>query len=330
MSLKILKAGILDSIQDLGRYGYQYQGINPTGVMDKFAASVANAMVGNNFQDPVLELHFPASVFLFDQQAIIALSGADFNATINGDPIPVNRTVLVNKSSILQFHSIKDKARCYMAIHGGFLIDKWLNSYSTNLKAEAGGMKGRKLKKDDVIELHINLSISKQLVDDDFKILSWKANDEWDNYKKEILILPGPEWNWLDKHSRQLLISGLFSITANSDRMGYRLKGKILQTISKDELISSAVCFGTLQLLPDGQLIILMADHQTTGGYPRVANIITAHLPRLAQMNPGEKIYFRITDQATAEKLLIKQKLHLRQLQNACKLRLENFIHEIN
>lgn len=331
MSLRILKAGILDSIQDMGRFGFQHQGINPTGAMDKFAASVANTLVGNTSTEAVLELHFPASDLLFDQPAIIALTGADFNATINGEPVPVNQPLLINKSSILQFHSRKEKARCYLAIHGGFNIGKWLNSFSTNLKAEAGGVEGRKLKKDDLIELTSKLNFQKSISDDDFKILPWKTNQAWDDDEgKEILILHGNEWDWLDKRSQQLLLSDSFAITGNSDRMGYRLKGELLQTISKEELVSSAICFGTIQLLPDGQLIILMADHQTTGGYPRVANIISAHLPRLAQMNAGEKINFRMTDQATAENLLIKQKLHLLQLQNACKLRLENFIHEIN
>ena len=331
MSLRILKAGILDSIQDCGRFGYQHQGINPTGAMDKFAASVANALVGNALNEAVLELHFPASVFLFDQPAVIALTGADFQATINGESVPINQPLLINKSSILQFHSRKEKARCYLALHGGFIIDKWLDSFSTNLKAEAGGLEGRKLKKDDQIELNSKIDLSNFINDEDFKILPWKANQAWHEYDDtEIFILHGNEWDWLDKDSQQQLLSGSFIISNNSDRMGFRLKGKALQTISNEELVSSAICFGTVQLLPDGQLIILMADHQTTGGYPRVANIISAHLPRIAQMNAGEKISFRITDQFMAEKLFIKQKLHLLQLQNACRFRLENFIHEIN
>ena len=331
MSLTILKGGMLDTIQDAGRFGYQHLGINPTGTMDRFAASIANALVGNRPDEAVIELHFPASVFLFDQQAIIALAGADFNATINGEPIPINQTLLINKSSILQFQTKKNKARCYIAVKGGFKINKWLNSSSTNLKAEAGGLKGDRFKKDDVIELNSEFDLSNILGTNDFKILAWKANDGWsENEQNEILLLPGNEWDWLDKNSKEKLVSGSFSISSNSDRMGYRLKGEILTTTINEELVSSAICFGSIQLLPDGQLIILMADHQTTGGYPRVATIISAHLSQVAQMNAGEKIRFRFTDQATAEKLFMKQKLHLLQLQNACKLRLENFIHEIN
>jgi antagonist of KipI len=112
--------------------------------------------------------------------------------------------------------------------------------------------------------------------------------------------------------------------------MGYRLTGEPLKPINKTELVSSAVCFGTIQLLPDGQLIILMADHQTMGGYPRIGNIITAHLHRLAQMKTGEQVHFKITSQVIAENLLLKQQLHLHQLKIACKLKLEQFIHENN
>jgi len=331
MSLRILKAGILDSFQDMGRYGFQNLGINPTGSMDKYSASIANMLVGNNPGDALLEMHFPASVFLFDQSAVIALAGADFNASINGEFIPVHKPIIINKSSVLQFHYIKNNARCYMAVKGGFKVDKWLNSDSTNLKVEAGGFEGRRLKKDDTIELNNKNDFSKIPGEHDFKILPWKANEKWnENEQNEILVLPGNEWDWLDADSQKKFLSGSFSISNNSDRMGYRLTGDVLQKITTDELISSAVCFGTIQLLPDGQLIILMADHQTTGGYPRIGHIITADLPRLAQMKAGDKIRFAFTDQKTAEELFIKQQQYLLQLQNACNFRIENFIHENN
>jgi len=331
MSLKILKAGILDTIQDLGRFGYQHLGINPTGVMDKYAACIANVLVGNPPEEAVIEMHFPAPVFLFDQPAIIALAGADFNASINGEPVPINQPLIINKSSVLQFHSIKNKARCYMALKGGFNINKWLNSYSTNLKAGVGGINGAKLNKDDSVQLNDSADCSKILGTDDFKILPWKANEIWDTAEtKEIFVLPGHEWDWLNEDSQKRFLSKPYSVTNKSDRMGYQLKGEILQTMDKKELVSSAVCFGSIQLLPDGQLIILMADHQTTGGYPRPGYIISAHLSRLAQMKAGDKIHFVFTTQKNAEELLINQQQHLLQLQNACNFRLENYIHENN
>jgi len=218
-----------------------------------------------------------------------------------------------------------------MAVKGGFKCTKWLNSYSTNLKAEAGGIEGRKLLKDDVIELIDKYDFLKILGDNDFRILPWKANESWDEINNnEIFVLPGPEWDWLDVGTQQKFLSATFDITNNSDRMGYRLSGEVLHSVKKEELISSAVCFGTIQLLPDGQLIILMADSQTTGGYPRIGTVISAHLSRLAQLKPGEKIKFSFADHPVAESLILKQQLHLLQLQNACTFRLENFILENN
>ena len=328
MSLKILKAGMLDSIQDVGRYGFQHLGINATGVMDKYAAAIANILVGNDPRKAVIEMHFPAASFLFEHSAMIALSGGDFNASINGKPIPINHAVIVNKNTTLQFHSPINKSRCYLAIKGGMKISKWLNSYSTNLKAEAGGFGGRRLLKDDIIELNEAFATNK-IDENNFKILPWKANEDFGiDPEAELMVVKGSEWEWLDIASQEKFLKNPFFISHNSDRMGYRLASEPLHSITKTELVSSAVSFGTIQLLPDGQLIILMADHQTTGGYPRLGNIISAHLSMLAQMKAGDKIHFKFTDHQTAESLLLKQQQHLLQLEIACKLRLENFIHE--
>jgi len=330
MSLKILKAGMLDTIQDLGRQGYQQVGINPTGAMDQYAAAIANILIGNHPNEPVIEMHFPAATILFEHPAMISLSGADFNVSINENPVPINHPVLVNKNTTLQFHSPKNKSRCYLAIKGGMKLPKWLNSYSTNLKAEAGGFSGRRLLKDDVIELN-ELTYSIQPDENDFKILPWKANEDFGiEYPGQLMVLPGAEWEWLDASSQEKFLKNPFFISHNSDRMGYHLASEPLHSTTKSELVSSAVSFGSIQLLPDGQLIILMADHQTTGGYPRLGNIISVHLPMLAQMKAGDKIRFNFTDHQAAESLLLKQQQHLLQLEIACKLRLENYIHEMS
>ncbi len=324
MSLKILKAGMLDTIQDMGRFGFQQFGINPSGAMDKYAAAIANVLVGNGQNEAVIELHFPAPAIFFEESALIALSGADFDANINGRSIPLDQPAIINQGRTLQFRSLKNKTHCYLAIKGGIRINSWLNSYSTNIKAEAGGYSGRRLLKDDVLEL--NDEKSYDLPDeDDFKILPWKANEESGKSSSiELMIIKSNEWDWLDETSQEKFLNNPFYVSPNSDRMGYRLDSEPLSSSIKTELISSAVNFGTIQLLPDGQLIILMADHQTTGGYPRLGNIISTHLPKLAQMKTGEEVRFRFTDNETAEDLLIKQHQHLLQLEIACKLKLEN------
>ncbi len=325
MSIKIIKAGILDTIQDNGRYGHQHIGVNPTGAMDKYAMQVTNILVGNKPGEAVIEMHFPASVFMFTQAALIALGGADFSASINGEPVPGLHPILVGKNDVLQFHTPVNGARAYMAVAGGLAIDKWMNSYSTHLKAKAGGYNGRNMQKDD--ELYFRMPSSFSEKQNDFTILPWQADTHWGDVSKEVLLLPGNEWDRLTTESKENFTMTSFVITQQSDRMGYRLNNIPFPVMTNEEVVSSAVSFGTIQLLPDGKLIILMADHQTTGGYPRVAHVISAHHSRMAQMKAGDKIHFKLTGQQTAEELLIKQQQHLLQLQNACTFRLEEYFH---
>ena len=325
MSLKIIKAGILDTIQDNGRYGNQHLGINPTGAMDKYAMQIANMLVGNKPGEAVIEMHFPAAVFMFTQSALIALGGADFSASINGEPVPNLHTIAVGKNDVLQFHKPVNGARAYLAVAGGLELDKWMNSYSTHLKAKAGGYHGRNLRKDDELFLRQPFFLSEQ--QNDVVVLPWQADTKWTDGDKEILVLPGNEWDNLTNESKENFTMTSFVITQQSDRMGYRLSNIPLHSLTKDEVVSSAVSSGTIQLLPDGGLIVLMADHQTTGGYPRLAHVISAHHSKLAQMKAGDKIQFRFTNQQTAEDLLIKQQQHLLQLQNACTFRLEQYFN---
>lgn len=328
MNLRIIKSGVLDTIQDQGRYGWQHLGINPAGAMDRFSAHLANSLVGNDAGQPVIELHFPAAAFFFERPALIAVSGADFNAALNGEDIPPGQPVLVNKYSILQFQRLNRGARAYLAIEGGLEIDQWLNSYSTHLKASAGGHLGRSLQTDDEIRLGSAINWEPYLGRKEFYLLPWHASSDWEKQPSaEINILPGKEWVRLTEASQSQLTEQTFTLTPQSDRMGYRLQGEPLELASKEEMVSTAVNFGTLQLLPNGQLIILMADHQTTGGYPRVGHVISAHHSRLAQLRPGEPVRFKFTDHQHAEELFIQQQRHLQQVRNACQLKLEQFIH---
>jgi len=328
MSLRIIKAGLLDTVQDLGRYGYQHLGINPGGVMDRFASTTANMLLGNDLNEAVIEMHFPAPAFLFEQDAIIALDGADFSPTINGEMIPLRHPLIISKSSVLHFDKLVSGSRAYLSIRGGMEIEPWLGSCSTNLKAAAGGYKGRQLHKDDVILFRKKEDHTKILRGRDFLLLHWEPDIKWSSILGDkIAVIPGHEWERLNAGSKKNFFAQPYHISNAADRMGYRLTGKALIPDDKTELVSSAVSFGTIQLLPDGQLIVLMADHQTTGGYPRIGHVITAHLPRLAQCRPGDIIYFSQAGQREAEELYLLQRQHLLQLQNACIFRLEEFFN---
>lgn len=320
--IEVVRQGILDTIQDGGRYGYQHLGINPGGAMDRVALSVANSLVGNDPKEAVIELHFPGAAFLFHADALIALSGADFGAMINERPVPINKPVLIPQHTVLRFTKPISGTRCYLAIRGGLALTPWLESYSTHLKAGAGGLEGRPLKKNDRITLHEPQHWNGHLPVTE---LPWAA-DIRGLYNKEIRIVPGSEWPLLKEESKEAMTSGPFFLTEQSDRMGFRLRGPVLQTIQQKERLSAGVSRGTIQLLPGGQLIILMADHQTTGGYARVAHVITADMPSLSQLAPHQPVRFRLVTHEAATALLRAQELHLIMLQNASKLRLQQWL----
>jgi antagonist of KipI len=329
MSLTIIKPGLLDTIQDLGRTGYGRLGINAGGVMDRYAAQVANMLVGNDTGEAVIEIHFPGAQFLFEQNALISVTGADFTGTLNDEQIPLWHPLVVRKNAVLHFPKLQSGSRCYLAVHGGFCVNKWLNSYSTHLKAGAGGFKGRRLEKGDELSFKESCIYFAGLLKPgkEFEVLKWQV-DTGNTYKhpNEISIIKGNEWEQLTAQSKQQLMEDNFIIHPFSDRMGYQLKGIDLVREHNTELVSSGVSFGTIQLLPNGQLIVLMADHQTTGGYPRVGHVISAHLPKLAQLRPSDCIHFKMIDIETAENELIAQQQELNILKRACLERLNNIV----
>ncbi len=326
MSIQVLKSGIMDSIQDKGRYGFRHLGINISGVMDSISSQVVNMVVGNDTNEAVMEMHFPSPTILFESETLISIGGADFSPTLNGEEIPLWHPVMVCKNSVLQFHKKIKGSVCYLAVRGGFKVPKWLKSKSTNMKAIHGGYDGRSLLKGDVIKIKATHKLSKEVCEKDFIILPWQVDMNMDKSEaKEIYVLKGPEWDILNEGSKKRFIENSYSIHSFSDRMGYRLSGHSLSCDSKNEIISSAVCFGTIQLLPNGQLIVLMADHQTIGGYPRIAQVVSAHLSKLAQKGSLENINFKIIDHPAAEELLLLQERHLIQIKNACNFKLTDY-----
>ncbi len=321
MSLTVIKLGLLDTVQDLGRFGYSHWGINPGGSMDTYASKVANLLVGNNIGEAVIEIHFPGPQILFNQNALIAITGADFSPLINEQPLNLWQPTVVRKNTVLQFPKLKYGAICYLAIHGGLCIEKWVNSSGTNLKAMAGGFSGRPLKKGDEIFFKDNLIYFAGLLNEDDVVsaLPWRADvKKIYEYPHEVFILKGNEWDQLTGNSQYDFIENNFIVHPSSDRMGYKTRGISLNCNNRSEMVSSGVHFGTIQMLPDGQLIVLMADHQTTGGYPRIGHVISAHLPKLTQLRPSESVHFKLTDIATAEELLLSQERDLHILERSC------------
>lgn len=323
MSLCIIDSGLLDTVQDHGRYGYSALGINPGGAMDTIAASVANYLVGNQSSEAVIELHYPAATIQFRQQVIIAISGADFSPHINNTPIANNTPVIVPPDAVLQFKKVRSGTRAYLAVQGGLDIPLWLNSYSTHLKAKAGGYDGRALQKNDVIPLNNPIPIA---VEEYLKCLPWQADTkELYGQSNTIRFIKGSEYDLLTDCSKTIFEGNTFIITPQSDRMGSSMNGSPLQTTEQKQMISSAVTRGTIQLLPNGQIIVLMADHQTTGGYFKIAHVISADIPKLAQLAINTPVRFEMVTIKEAEGALIQQHHYLKQIQNACTFRMNEY-----
>jgi antagonist of KipI len=322
MSLRIVKNGLADSIQDAGRFGYQHLGINPGGAMDKIAMKIANALVGNTMDEAVIELAFPPSTFVAEEPLLLALSGADFGATINGRRISPFRPFVVNKGDELRFGKRQGGAYAYLAVKGGWNVPTWLGSKSTNIKCNAGGYHGRTLRKSDVVSTIATLDGRIDSV-----VFPWTVNTT-DFYRTDesIRVLKGAEFSWLTEKDQQLFLQRSYSIVEPSDRMGYRLKGTILKKSKNTELISTAIDGGTIQLLPDGSLIVLLADHQTTGGYPRIGHIISADIPTFVQSRFNKHIRFSLTSLEEAENAQVMHSRLLTKLSYACRFKLREWV----
>jgi antagonist of KipI len=313
VTLVIRKSGILTTVQDLGRVGYRALGINPGGAMDTTAARIANILVGNDECSPVLETYFPAPQIEFESDAAVAICGGDFGADVDGQTFQNWSASTVRAGSVLSFRRKIQGNVAYVAISGSPRVNKWLGSSSTNLAAGVGGFHGRRLAVGDELEFGDGKHIT--------NVISGTSVRPRYSRFPTVRIIRGSEFELLTAESERTFLSDGFTFTNACDRMGYRLAGAPLYLRGEHQMVSSAVTFGTIQLLPDGQMIILMADHQTSGGYPRIGNVISADLPILAQCGPGDGVSFAMTSIEEAELLALRLEGELNFLRVGCRLR---------
>ncbi len=298
MSIRIIKKGLSDRIIDQGRYGYQDLGIQPTGPMDFLSAQLANTILGNELSNPVFELHFPAAVFEFEQTMLICISGANFVPVINDKSIALNTPIEVYPKDQLSFLKPIEGRTAYVAFKGKLNNrPSWLNSYSSFQTT---------LQKEDHFEIETvanknHTEPSNDCISDSKDLIYNVQNSLFKEHP--IHFIPGPAWKDLDPFSIQVIMNKPFSIDSKSNRMGFLLNGEKINLTAPKEYTSSAVTRGTLQLLPNGQIIVLMADHQTIGGYANLGQIILVDLPRLAQLNNQSQFKLSITNVQTAHQL---------------------------
>ncbi|WP_173915548.1 biotin-dependent carboxyltransferase family protein [Halobacillus sp. Marseille-Q1614] len=310
--LKIVKDGLLTSIQDLGRTGYQKYGVISSGSMDTYAHRIANVLVGNEEQEATVEVTLLGPEIKFEEDALLSICGGDLSPKVNNQNVSMWKPVYIERGSTLKFGKPKSGCRAYLAIAGGLDIPEVMGSRSTYLRAELGGFKGRALSSGDEIAFRSALSDErkKSLSGKGFIESRWMvAKDIIPDYSSRpvVSIIDGPQYDWFDKNSQESLFKESFKVSSQSDRMGYRLNGPSLSLKKKKELISEAVAFGSIQVPPDGNPIILLADRQTTGGYPKIGQAASVELPVISQIKPGEQISFKRITLEDAQRALLKQ-----------------------
>lgn len=287
--LTVLDSGLLSTVQDKGRTGFRKLGVPVSGVMDESSFSLANELVGNPKEAPVIEMALRGGSYKFETDSIIAITGAQMKPMINKNGVKLNSGIKVNAGDILEFGYAEKGCRCYLSIRGEWQIKKVMGSCSTYMAGEFGGFEGRNLLKGDEIYWEER--------DTDFKLFSI-PNEKIPYFSSKLTVdfVPGPEWDWISKKEQHKLLNTEFKISSKSNRMGIRLESDSKIEIQKREMISSGVIPGIIQLPPNGYPIILMKDGQTVGGYPRIGKVVDIHLNRLAQLPPNGSIKFNKKD----------------------------------
>lgn len=301
--MRILEGGLLTTVQDLGRYGYQKIGVTPSGAMDPFSLRVANILVGNPEGAAAQEITLQGPGVEFTSDTLIALTGADASPRISDVDIPMFRAVAVRRGSILTFGRATSGCRVYLAVAGGIDVPVVMGSRSTHLRAHIGGYEGRSLRTGDDLSIGTPTSIATATMAkaiSDGGPMPFSLSDrylEMDDPRsalprRPIRCVRGPHFDAFSEADKRSFLGAPFEVSTDADRMGYRIAGPRLSSVQDESLISSAVTTGAIQVPPGGEPIVLMADRQTTGGYPIVAQVITADLRFVAQMRPGDELTF--------------------------------------
>ena len=276
-SIDVINGGILTTIQDSGRYGYQELGIPTSGVMDDYNYRLANILVGNKLDEAVFEMTFFGPTLKFNENLIIAITGSNMNPKINGELAPMYETIKVKKGDTLQFGKVNEGIRSYLAFGGSIDVPFVNGSKSTHIKTKMGGIEGRALKAKDEINIKKSKEKTMRKIPEKYLPIFSHCNI--------LRIVLGPQDDYFtEKGIHDLFRSGGYQVTKDFDRMGIRLKGTAIEHKETADIISDGTTFGSIQVPANGQPIILVADRQTTGGYTKIGNVITADLYKLAQM----------------------------------------------
>jgi antagonist of KipI len=299
-SIQIHAPGMLTTVQDLGREGYGPIGVSASGAADAISLRLGNRLVGNIAGAAGLEMMLAGGTFIFPDGAIAALTGSDFGATLDDASVEVGRSFEIRPGQMLRLGHTRSGARCYLCVQGGIAVERLLGSASTHVLSGLGGFQGRALRKGDVLQIGsaaeafrkrtIARQVSKQLAS-----------------RKVLRVTRGPQADWFSEPALRAFETESYRVGEQSNRMGLRLDGAPLSPPARAGMITEGVSLGAVQVPPGGAPIILFVEQQTTGGYPKIANVISADLHRVGQLRPRDEIRFKTVSFDVARSLLIEQ-----------------------
>ncbi|MGC9346920.1 MAG: biotin-dependent carboxyltransferase family protein [Anaerolineae bacterium] len=287
--LQILDAGLLTTVQDGGRVGWARYGIPPSGPMDPAAFAAANHLVGNPPNAAGLEITLTGPLLRTLEEGLIGVCGAEFELWVGGLPVPTWHSVFARAGSLIRFGQRVSGLRAYLAIAGGLRTPSFLGSQSTYLNGEFGGLEGRALRAGDRLTTGPH----------DVRDLVEAAGRAWPRDRRpayspdpNVRVILGPQDDHFPQDQIARFFEAAYEVTPDSDRMGLRLRGTQIEHLGAGGIVSDGIVTGSVQIPPDGQPIVMMVDHQTTGGYPKIGTVIRADLPLLAQCLPGDRVRF--------------------------------------
>jgi antagonist of KipI len=310
MSIRVLRPGLLTTVQDLGRHGHQHIGLCPGGAMDVVSLALANALVGNSPGAPALEITVIGPELQFEHDTLVALCGAEFQGGF-----PHNRPMLVRAGATMPVGRAVRGARAYLAVASGLAIEPVLGSCSTYLPGRFGGFEGRALRHGDVLSPNEDVSRERfaALKRKNGASVRWSAPPLTLPDREPIVVhaIEGQHFGGFDAAAQRAFFDTVWKVAPESNRMGFRLAGAPLVRAAAEEILSGPTCLGSVQVPANGLPIALMADHQTTGGYARIAEIAAADVPRVAQLAPGATLHFALCSLETARELRLDARARL-------------------
>lgn len=308
MPILVKDPGFATTVQDRGRYGYSHLGISPAGAADSLSFRLANLLVGNEENAPALEMTLTGASLQFEGPATIAVAGAECGMEVNGRSAVAAEPIQVPAGSLVKCGRITHGARTYLAVQGGIDVPLIMGSASTFLSARFGGFEGRLLRKGDVLRTRESSGFVSRKLKPASSSLA-KIDGE-----ATLRVTRGPQQDWFEPDALATFFSSLFLVSDQSGRTGIRMKGTAIHPRNTAQLLTDGIPLGAIQVPPDGQPIILFVDQQTTGGYPKIANVIAADMHVVGQLRPRDVVRFSEVSIEQAVELLREQELWLRSI----------------